>query len=255
MATEADFLAALRTRFPEREYALLPQVRNQTGFGAAARTADALAVSLWPSRGIDAHGFEFKDSRSDWQKELADSSKSEEIGRFCAHWWLVVSDAAIVKPGELPNQWGLIALSDGGTRVVTKAPRRNAEPPGWEFVASVLRAAAKVHPDEAVRKKEEAAHARGRDQGFREGKEYGGKHAADELARLAKQVAAFEQASGVRLDRYSEPQNKRIGGAVQLVLSNGFGADVLAGYAERFRNLADAAERAARDLRESPDAG
>jgi len=53
----------LQKRFPSEEYACLPQVRNATGYSSVIRTADAIAMSLWPSRGLDLHGFEFKSLR------------------------------------------------------------------------------------------------------------------------------------------------------------------------------------------------
>ena len=74
---------ALRFSFPEDQYALLFEVRNSTGYGKRIRSADALAMSLWPSRGLELIGFEIKRSRIDWLKELSQPEKAEEICRFC----------------------------------------------------------------------------------------------------------------------------------------------------------------------------
>lgn len=131
----------LRVMFPANEYALMPQVRNGTGFSKVARTADAIAISLWPSRGIDIIGFEMKASRSDVLKELADSSKSDAIGKHCAFWWLVVSDPKLISLDELPSAWGLIAIKDGAAKKIRPAPRRIAEPPDLPLVASIMKAA------------------------------------------------------------------------------------------------------------------
>jgi hypothetical protein len=57
--TEFELFQALRPLYPAREYALLPQVANGTGAGSK-RHCDALALSLWPSRGLYLTGFEMK---------------------------------------------------------------------------------------------------------------------------------------------------------------------------------------------------
>ncbi len=58
--TADDLWKALPRRYPQTEYALFSQVRNATGFASRIRTADAIALSLWPSRGLALYGFEFK---------------------------------------------------------------------------------------------------------------------------------------------------------------------------------------------------
>lgn len=57
--TEYELFQALRPLYPAAEYALLPQVANATG-ARTKRHCDALALSLWPSRGLHLHGFEMK---------------------------------------------------------------------------------------------------------------------------------------------------------------------------------------------------
>jgi hypothetical protein len=54
-------------------WALFGNVRNTTGSGSRQeRYADGIAVSLWPSRGLEIHGIEIKVDRQDWKRELAD---------------------------------------------------------------------------------------------------------------------------------------------------------------------------------------
>ena len=55
---EGGVFEALKTRYNSPEYCLLPQVRNSTGYSSKVRTADAIAMSLWPSRGLTLTGFE-----------------------------------------------------------------------------------------------------------------------------------------------------------------------------------------------------
>lgn len=222
--TEREFVDHLKGRFGGKDYVLIPQVRNATGFPGRVRTADALAVSLWPSRGIDAHGFEFKDSRADWLKELKQPEKSEEIGRYCAFWWLVVSDPKVFGPDELPAGWGAIHAADGGTTVLKKAPRRDALAPTWTFLAAVLKAAADVVTGEGVIQSRIAAAVAKADAGRWEaieaaekrGRERGGR----ELAELEKKVTEFEAASGVTFRRGWERAGQ-IGAAVRFVLDGG----------------------------------
>ncbi|WP_199902756.1 hypothetical protein, partial [Azospirillum sp. B4] len=53
----ADIKAALRARYPAAEYALVFEVAEAVGMGAHRR-ADALVMSLWPSRGLTLQGYE-----------------------------------------------------------------------------------------------------------------------------------------------------------------------------------------------------
>src|SRR5438876_1169784 len=71
-------------------------------------SADALAMSLWPSRGLELHGFEIKASRADWRTELRNPETADEIATRCDRWWIVAGSADIVTDGELPPTWGLL---------------------------------------------------------------------------------------------------------------------------------------------------
>ena len=100
--TTEELRALLRKKYAAPEYALFEEVRNGTGFSrSVTRSADALAYSLWPSRGLELHGFELKISRSDWQRELLKPAKAEALQQFCDRWW-VVAPVDLVQPGELP---------------------------------------------------------------------------------------------------------------------------------------------------------
>ena len=59
-----DIRAALRLRHPSKEWALFFEVSDAAGLGRG-RSADAVAMNLWPSRGLEIHGFEIKVSRAD----------------------------------------------------------------------------------------------------------------------------------------------------------------------------------------------
>lgn len=133
----------LEKRYPAGPWAYLTQVRSSTGYSNTVRTADAIAMSLWPSRGLDLYGFEMKVSRSDWLHELKHPAKADEIASFCDYWYLVCGDDKIIKDGELPATWGLLVASDKGLREVVKPDRlTTGKPITKEFLAALLRRAA-----------------------------------------------------------------------------------------------------------------
>jgi hypothetical protein len=156
--TEADVLRRLARRYGESHgngdrWAFATHVRCSAGFGQGGliRTADAVAMDLWPSTGLEIHGHEVKVSRSDWLAELKQPTKCEPVRRYCDRWWLVVADRSIVKAGELPDGWGLMAVSGERVRVLVKAPKLKPEPIGRDFIAPLLRAAMKTVRREAAR--------------------------------------------------------------------------------------------------------
>jgi hypothetical protein len=152
--TETDLTRALLRRYSQRvgngpRYAVAAGVRSGAGFDAR-RTADFVAMDLWPSQGLSLHGHEIKVSRSDWLRELKDPSKAEEFIPYVNHWWLVIADAAMVRDGELPEGWGLMTVRDGVLAVVRRAPRRDALPMPATRIAALLRAVAQTSANYAV---------------------------------------------------------------------------------------------------------
>jgi hypothetical protein len=208
--TQAKLVELLRVRYPSRSHALLPQVRSETGSGSRdVRTADAIVMSLWPSRGIEMLGFELKVSKTDWRKELADPAKAEEIAQYCDAWW-IVAPPGVVDVAELPKPWGLLVPSAARDCLVAakEAPALDAKPLTKTFLASILRRAQEVVVPEA---RLEAEYERGRADGK--------KQADWESALLRKSVEEFERASGVCIS--SAWKGGRIGEAVAAVLLDG----------------------------------
>lgn len=254
--TEASMLALLEKRYRGEvrgngpAWAFVPKVRNAAGF-QATRTIDAIAMSLWPSRGLEIHGHEIKVSRADWLRELKDPAKAEAFTDLCDRWWLVVSDAAIVKEGELPPTWGLIVVRGSSLAVKVQAPQLPATDSPWmprTFLAALLRSATRtneVTPAEveaAVSAAQEAwddRHAENID---------GWRQSRDGLREI---IRAFEEASGLSLqswkDRgHSSEDAARLGAAVRLVLQ---GDAKVEEYERRLVNLAAQAERLAAEAR------
>lgn len=146
--SEYQVLTLLKAKYPAPEYILLPQVRNQTGYARIVRTADALMMSTYPSRGIFMYGFEIKSSRYDWTKEFKNPDKADEIAKYCDFWYVVTGAKDIVKPDELPKNWGLIEPYGDGLRVKTVAPKMEATPITNRFLAAILRKAKDCVTDE-----------------------------------------------------------------------------------------------------------
>ena len=146
--TERTMMDALHCRYGRvfgngRRYVVAEHVRSHASFDAR-RTADFIAGDLWQTGGLDLIGHEVKVSRGDWLRELAAPEKAAEFMPYMNRWWVVVSDAAIVRDGELPGDWGLLALAGSGLRVISRAPRHDAEPLTPSRLAALMRAVAKT---------------------------------------------------------------------------------------------------------------
>ncbi len=213
--SEQQIIDALADRFSPSAYAFIPQVREGTGAGAA-RTADALAMSLWPSRGLELHGFEVKVRRNDWVRELKKPEKAEAIGQFCDRWWIAAPDK-MIEVEELPPLWGLlVARGKRGSLVQVKAAERQLRVTQIDrhFLAAILRRASADCP-----------YARRKSREYKEGKKAGASqsahgltHATQQVTHLSERIRAFEEASGIRLDGYDDPQ--KIGAAVKALIRN-----------------------------------
>ena len=148
-------LGALRQRYEAPAWALFGNVANATGFGAN-RWADAIAMSVWPSRGLMILGFEIKVTRSDLLRELKDPKKADEVGQYCDFWWVASGSAELAKPEELPPAWGLLApvtTRAGVTmRVIKEAGRLKPKALDRSFVAAILRRAHETYDPDRLRR-------------------------------------------------------------------------------------------------------
>jgi len=157
--TERDMLDLLLARYnTERpgtiadRWVRAEHVRSTQRLGyETVSIADFVAVDKYSTTQA-IHGHEVKVSRSDWLSELKDPTKSERIKRFCDFWWLVVPDASIVKPGELPEGWGLMAQSGKVLRAKVKAPKLAPVPLTLDFIAGLTAAAARTASREPLRR-------------------------------------------------------------------------------------------------------
>lgn len=230
MTTAADVTAAIAARYEPPAWAVYYEVGDTTG--GRSRSADAIAVSLWPSRGLEIHGFEIKISRGDWLRELKAPEKSAPIQRFCDRWWIATSNAGIIRPGELPPTWGHLLMRGGSLHMVADAPVLEAEPLGRPFMCALLRAASQGFVprsalNELVAKRVEERTA------------FDKSHAERELTRVEHRLTEVEQAwqaltevvghdvTSTLRNRYSsEAQKQRLRAALQFLAGGGLKADI-----------------------------
>lgn len=203
----------LQEKFKPGEYAILPEVRNAAGF-QASRSADFVMLGLWPSRGMELHGVEVKASRSDWLRELKNPVKAEAVYRFCDRWWLLATNEDVCKKEEVPKTWGLMVVRNNRIKFEIAAPSLTPQPIERSFMVAMLKRASEgMIPRNTIQKEIQAAREEGR-----KSAQHSIEYAERETRDLKTMLKAFEEASGVRINKW-EP--KEIGSAVKLVLNGG----------------------------------
>lgn len=146
--TATDLLDMLRRHHgltgPAQEWAggtLVPEV-SPNGPATDTRRADAVYIGYTAASGRCLIGYEIKTSRSDWRREIARAaSKADQWADQCHEWWIVVSDPAIVKDGELPQGWGLMSPPGGTDHRMTvhvRAHRKIDHTPSWDALRSIM---------------------------------------------------------------------------------------------------------------------
>lgn len=216
----AQLHALLKAKYAGAAYAMLWEVADATGFGKS-RNADLVVMDLYPSRGLELHGFELKVSRGDWQRELKDPLKAAAVAQYVDRWWIVAGDKSIVKVDELPAGWGLMVPTKtrDALRVVKPAPRLKPEPLSREFVAAMFRRACEASPYEEVLTQ---ARVEGHAEGMRDAARshtMRDSTAVREYPQLLATVEAFEKASGIDLANYAAQANPaRVGAIVSMLL-------------------------------------
>jgi hypothetical protein len=190
-----SLMGLLQARYPKGEYAFFREVPNATGAGCN-RHCDALAMSLWPSRGLYLTGFELKASRADWMKELKQPAKAESIAQYCDYWFLVVGSKDIVHIGELPPNWGLLAPVGGKLKVVTEATKLEPLELSRKFIAALMRVTQEQASAEAINYTEKLKE-------YQRGQEDGRKSRDYEVSKLQRTIDRFEEEAGVKLTEYN----------------------------------------------------
>lgn len=213
-ATTAAMEQRIAYTFGNPQWHTMFQVRNAGGFDAD-RTCDAMTVGLWPSTNHKIVGFEIKVSRADWLREIKDPWKSEAFAKFCDEWWLVIQKADMVKPGELPDGWGVMVPHASGLKRVHHAKgREKVEPLERGLLAAMMKRSCTMENKEI-----EEHYERGRAAGMKQAhSDY--TYKVEHIAELEKKIKDFGEASGVDLLRGWHGATK-IGEAVKFVLDGG----------------------------------
>ena len=199
-----EVIQNLRAHFSAPAFCFLEQVADGTG-ARQHRWADAVAMSVWPSRGYDIHGIEVKVSRYDWKKELDQPKKSEAVQQYCNRWWIATPDDSIIQPGELPSTWGwMIVAPKVGMKVLREAPALTPKAISIEFLASVLRNVQKADETEIEKRIRKAEN---------EARNNASEYLQKQVSGLKREVQAFEAASGIRINEYTD--GKELGEAVK----------------------------------------
>lgn len=198
--TAAEIRAAMLKRWATPEYAIMWEVSNATG-ASSKRYADAVIMSLWPSRGLELHGIEIKVSRSDWKREAADPRKAEAVGQFCDRWYVHTAPGVVDDLSSLPPAWGLREFDGKNWQTIREAEKNEPVPMTRSFLAAMLRRA-----DGMMRAMIEEAKREGRDAVAAEAEEARKRFAEDVeraverrtrvLAEATENVKRFEDAFG-----------------------------------------------------------
>lgn len=243
--TEERLLSLLRAHHGDsRKWAFLTKVADGTGFGVTG-WCDALAMSLWPSKGLNLYGYEVKVSRSDWQREMQRPEKAETFASRC-HYFFVAAPKGVVRLEELPALWGLIEPAGSGMRVRRAPTFRQPIELDYEFLAAILRYAVQQSPHEEFLKEErKKAREEGRE-AERQNQQWQKETVERERDNLKKSIETFQAASGVDIDRY---YGEQIGEAVRAVLDAR-----IPSIRRHLENVADWAGKLADGARRSLDA-
>lgn len=260
--TEQDIFTLLKKHYAgssngDGTSVVIPQVRSDAAF-KSRRTLDALAMGLWPSRGLWLTGFEIKCSRADWSRELKKPEKAEEFADKVDFIYVVQAAEGIVQPGELPHHWGLMTVK--GNRIVQTTaakflageggPNRPL-PEGFNrgFLVAILRQAARqgAATPEAIREAVKAE--REMQERLREDGVAGYK---DRAEKLTQAIRDFERAAGVSMrHEFGWGHNAEdIGKAVRMVLD---GDKTVKRLEDRLRRLRTAADGIVKEIDEQID--
>lgn len=138
--TAFDMNLSLAKHFCHPVYGIVFEVAKATALGAG-RHIDALAMGLWPSRGMELVAIEVKVSRADFRRELKQPEKAEELAQYCDRFYIAAPEG-MIELSQLPPNWGLLERRDSGAIMETKpALRLDAKPVTRNLLAAVMRAA------------------------------------------------------------------------------------------------------------------
>jgi len=210
----------LEKKFPEGQYALLQEVSDAAGFNRS-RSADGIAMSLWPSRGLGIEGIEVKSFRSDWLRELKSPAKAENIFKYCDRWWLVTAEETVAKLEEIPLTWGWMTIK--GKRMVTmkEAPVLKPVAIDKNFVAAMMKRATKgMIPIGSIEDKIKEARKEAKEQ-VEKNRPWEIRNLEERIKALEGSIKEFQDASGIEIGSRWSYNLKKIGEAAKFIAGGG----------------------------------
>lgn len=243
--TAEDIRVAMKQRFKPQEYALFFEVGNGTGSNLRG-WADAWTMNLFPSKGLAVTGYEIKVSRSDLKHELEQPKKSDNVGKYCDYWYLVVPKGLIREEDMIPPAWGILEYNEGKLRQTKRPEKIESIPLTRAFIAAILRReqerSDKELADEAYKLSEQHIRKARKvhEQNLQEMTKKEQERAERRYLSLAESVAEFEKASGIKIDLYG---GGRLGEAVNIALALGLNKGSRYGVRELVREAEGFAEK------------
>lgn len=241
----SDIRSAMAKRWAAPEWAIMWEVGEGTG-ARSGRYADAVMMSLWPSRGLELHGVEIKISRSDWKREAADPTKAEAVAKYCDRWWVHTPEGVVDDISDMPPAWGLREWTGKQWRTVKEAEKTDAQPVTRHFLAAMLRRGDELMKS-MVREASADAYAAAQAERAKLNEQFNDRvkreveRRAGEAEGLREQIAKFEAAFGCEVNRFN-PDMAAIGRAAKAI------ADADNGWLEKRADMFEAAAAAIREV-------
>jgi hypothetical protein len=230
--------------YPSPEWAVFYEVAPSTGF--SQRRADAVALGIWPSRGCQLIGFEFKEHRSDWLRERKNPAKAEAVACHVDNWIVVAGAEGVVKVDELPEAWGLQVANKERTKLMVRKaalpfPDRDRRVIARTFAAAMLRRVGETMvPKSEVNRLAEALVEQRRSSS---GETAELRILREQVQRHERIFDQFNEMTGVDL-RSGWHGPKRIGAAVRAVMDGARHRDMLERTATQLEHAAEEVRKA-----------
>jgi hypothetical protein len=117
------------------------ELPNTTGFDIS-RFIDVYVQFLYRMNSYRRIAYEVKISRGDFLSELRNPEKRVFALRVSEQYYFA-APTGLILPREVPEEAGLVEITDGRLRVKKEAPLRRIDPAPWDFVAALVKAAGK----------------------------------------------------------------------------------------------------------------
>lgn len=130
----AQITARLKTLIAERhdyphgqEWAVLFELRSNTGLAQEPRYVDVFALNLWPSKKHWRVAYEVKATRADFLRELAKPQKRAWAMDIAHEFWFVCAPG-VARKEEIPTGCGLLVADEALTQLKRVVVARQGKP-------------------------------------------------------------------------------------------------------------------------------